>query len=89
MEKAAAAFGRLKEYERELEVLNDLLSQTLWRRAKRGKWYDRRALILTNYIVRTGEKEMVLLQALDGLKIGLIDDDTGGGMFLSFSLTYD
>ncbi|KAI9057954.1 hypothetical protein FKP32DRAFT_1743401 [Trametes sanguinea] len=48
--KGAYALGILHEYERELEVLDALLAQTRWRRGRRGRWHDRRALLLMNHL---------------------------------------
>ncbi|OBZ69332.1 Fanconi-associated nuclease 1 [Grifola frondosa] len=47
--KGAYALGILKEYEREYEVLQALLGQRRWRLGRRGRWYERRALILMTY----------------------------------------
>jgi fanconi-associated nuclease 1 len=67
--KGAEALGILKEHAYELEVLEALLSQRRWRRGRRGEWYDRRALILTNHVRRWEE-------ARQGLRQGLEDGDT-------------
>ncbi|OSD08560.1 hypothetical protein PYCCODRAFT_1429618 [Trametes coccinea BRFM310] len=48
--KGAHALGILHQYDRELEVLNALLAQTRWRRGRRGRWHDRRALLLMNHL---------------------------------------
>lgn len=49
--KAADALGPLKEYEKELELLNELLAQMRWRLGRRGFWHERRTLILERYVV--------------------------------------
>ena len=48
--KGAYALGLLHEHEDELEVLETLLSQRAFRRGRRGRWHERRALILTNHV---------------------------------------
>jgi len=73
VQKGADAFGTLKEYDRELDVLEALLNQRRWRRGRRGKWYDRRALILTRYCDKSPE---TLRRAVRGLLDSLNDRDT-------------
>jgi Fanconi-associated nuclease 1 len=43
--KGAYVLSRFHEYEREWEVLTELLDQKLFRRGRRGEWWERRALI--------------------------------------------
>ncbi|KAJ7574598.1 VRR-NUC domain-containing protein [Mycena floridula] len=45
VQKAAEAYGVLREYEKEAKVLESLLGQRFWRRGKRGNRYERRALL--------------------------------------------
>jgi len=45
--------SRFHEYEREWEVLSELLDQKLFRRGRRGEWWERRALIEVNCILLT------------------------------------
>jgi len=73
VQKGAEALGILKEYDRELEVLEDLLSQRRWRRGRRGKWYDRRALVLTRYCDKSPG---ALRCTMRGLLDSLNDRDT-------------
>ncbi len=73
VQKGAEALGVLKEWDRELEVLEALLSQRRWRRGRRGKWYERRALVLTRYGDRSLE---TLIRAMGGLIDSLNDPDT-------------
>ena len=73
VQKGAEALGILKEYDRELEVLEALLNQRRWRRGRRGKWYERRALILTRYCDKSSE---TLMRAMRGLLDSLNDRDT-------------
>ncbi|KAF8891363.1 hypothetical protein BD779DRAFT_1514822 [Infundibulicybe gibba] len=77
VDKAAKALGTLGEYEHEATVLEALLSQRFWRRGKRARWYDRRALIQTRYLSNKYTDQEVLLQALEGIKDALKDNDTG------------
>lgn len=48
--KAAYAFGRIKEHGREHALLNELLEQRLFHLARRGSWYQRRALLEEHYM---------------------------------------
>ncbi|KAI0889877.1 VRR-NUC domain-containing protein [Annulohypoxylon maeteangense] len=48
--KAAHVFGRLKEYRRERELLIELLDQRLFHLARRGSWYQRKALLEEHYM---------------------------------------
>lgn len=73
VQKGAEALGILKNYYRELEVLEALLSQRRWRRGRRGKWYERRALVLTRYCDKSPE---TLRRAICGLLDSLNDRDT-------------
>ncbi|PPQ99096.1 hypothetical protein CVT24_009363 [Panaeolus cyanescens] len=74
--KCTAAYGPLKEYHKELEVLEMLLAQKHWRKSKRGEWYERRAVIY-GHLARGPEKAAYLSQSLEGLKAALMDEDTG------------
>ncbi|KAI9460027.1 VRR-NUC domain-containing protein [Russula earlei] len=73
VQKGAEALGILKYHGRELEVLETLLSQRRWRRGRRGKWYERRALVLTRYCGKSSEN---LRRAMRGLLDALNDRDT-------------
>ena len=73
VQKGAEALGTLREYDRELEVLEALLKQRRWRRGRRGKWYERRALVLTRYGDRSPE---TLRRTMRGLIDSLNDRDT-------------
>lgn len=80
--KGATALGLLGEHDEELEVYEALLAQTRWRRAKRGGWYDRRALLLTFHHAGGGTNdEDFNIRALEGIKDALLDDDTHTGMY--------
>ncbi|KAI0424919.1 VRR-NUC domain-containing protein [Xylaria sp. FL1042] len=48
--KAAYTFGRLKEHLREHEILTELLNQRLFHLARRGSWYQRKALLEEHYM---------------------------------------
>lgn len=48
--KAAGALGRLKEHQREHTILVELLSQRLFHLARRGSWYQRKALLEEHYM---------------------------------------
>src|SRR5260221_12102798 len=64
VQKGADAFGTLKEYDGELDVLEALLNQRRWRRGRRGKWYDRRAPLFTRYLY---QRPRTLWRAAPGL----------------------
>ncbi|KAF4970287.1 hypothetical protein FZEAL_10072 [Fusarium zealandicum] len=48
--KAAPVFGKLKEHLREHELLTELLDQRLFHMARRGGWYQRKALLEEHYM---------------------------------------
>ncbi|KAI9784153.1 MAG: hypothetical protein M1839_002658 [Geoglossum umbratile] len=50
LHKTAYVMGRLKFYKREYDLLSDLLSQRLFHSARRGSWYQRKALIEEHYM---------------------------------------
>ncbi|GBE81686.1 hypothetical protein SCP_0400570 [Sparassis crispa] len=71
--KGSYALGVLKEHQRELDVLEELLAQRRWRRGRRGRWYDRRALILMTHCPRDeGTHE----RAMQAVTEALLDEDT-------------
>jgi Fanconi-associated nuclease 1 len=55
--KASSVLGKLKMHQREHEVLNELLQQKLFHHARRGAWYQRKALIEEHYMANLSEKE--------------------------------
>ena len=71
--KGCAALGILGEHERELEVLEALLAQKRWRRGQRGRWYERRALILSTHFPKDEETTE---RAFDAVMEALMDPDT-------------
>ncbi|KAI0076777.1 hypothetical protein K474DRAFT_1644316 [Panus rudis PR-1116 ss-1] len=77
--KGASALGTLKEYTTELEVLESLLAQRRWRRGRRGRWHERRALLLMTHIGKgDGEEsvESIWKRAYEAVVEGLEDEDT-------------
>jgi fanconi-associated nuclease 1 len=48
--KAAPIFGKLKEHLREHKLLTELLDQRLFHPARRGGWYQRKALLEEHYM---------------------------------------
>ncbi|TPX11464.1 uncharacterized protein E0L32_007883 [Thyridium curvatum] len=48
--KAAYVLGRLHEYQREHALLSELLDQRLFQMARRGSWYQRKALLEEHYM---------------------------------------
>lgn len=48
--KGAYVLGRLKMHEREHEILSQLLDQRLFHAARRGAWYQRKALLEEHYM---------------------------------------
>jgi len=72
--KGANALATLKEHEYELEVLEALLAQKRWRRGRRGRWYDRRALILMTHFPK--DDLDIAKRAMQGVVEALLDNDT-------------
>ncbi|KDQ61078.1 hypothetical protein JAAARDRAFT_571662 [Jaapia argillacea MUCL 33604] len=72
--KGSYALGIMKEYEYELNVLESLLAQKRWRRGRRGRWHDRRALILMTHL--DNEDDEIAKKAFDAIVEGLEDVDT-------------
>jgi fanconi-associated nuclease 1 len=48
--KGLDPLGRFKEYKREHEILTELLGQKLFHTARRGAWYQRKALLEEHYL---------------------------------------
>jgi len=48
--KAAYILGRLKEYQKEHDLVTELLDQRLFHTARRGGWYQRKALLEEHYM---------------------------------------
>ena len=48
--KGVYVLGRFKEYEREHQILSELLEQRLFHAARRGAWYQRKALLEEHYM---------------------------------------
>jgi Fanconi-associated nuclease 1 len=71
--KCTRVLGILKQHQFELEVLEKLLDQRLWLRGKRGRWHDRRTLILMTYCGKEGD---VMKKALNAAVEALEDNDT-------------
>lgn len=86
--KGVEALGILKEHERELDIIKKLLAQRRWRRARRGRWHERRALILMTHFPK--EKD-TYERAHEAVMEALRDNDTHISMFspqpLGFGLT--
>ncbi|KAI0362440.1 hypothetical protein OH77DRAFT_1515684 [Trametes cingulata] len=70
--KGAHALGILHEYALELQLLDALLAQTRWRRGRRGRWHERRALLLMQHLRADDADEA----ALAGVVAALTDPDT-------------
>ena len=69
MVKGAEALHILQEFKHELDVLQALIDQPRWRRGRRGRWYDQRALILMDKFPRDDMKiaEIALNSVLDAI----------------------
>lgn len=50
MHKAAYVLGKLKQHKQEYELLTELLAQRLFHAARRGAWYQRKALLEEHYM---------------------------------------
>ncbi|KAM0670683.1 hypothetical protein ACQRIU_001078 [Beauveria bassiana] len=53
--KAGFAMGKFKEYQREHDLLKELLGQKMFHLARRGDWYQRKALLEENYMAKLDE----------------------------------
>ena len=71
--RCSRVLATLKEYAFELEVLEALLGQRRWQKGRRGRWHERRALILMWYC---GKGEAAMRRAMEAVLKGLDDDDT-------------
>ena len=71
--KGSYALGVLWEHQRELEVLTMLLEQKRWRRARRGRWYERAALVLMHHLK---DEDDSLERAMEVVVAALKDPDT-------------
>ena len=80
--KGAYVLGTLKEYEEELKVLETLLAQQRWRRGRRGRWHERRALVLMTHLKDEGGRYE---EAMEVVIAALEDPDTHIGKFGAFA----
>jgi Fanconi-associated nuclease 1 len=64
IEDGAATLGKMKQYDKEAQILKMLLEQNTYRLGKRGAWYDRLALIQM-YHLRTGKRRLHQKAALE------------------------
>jgi fanconi-associated nuclease 1 len=55
--KATTVFAKLKMFKKEHDVLSELLRQKLFHHARRGAWYQRKALIEEHYMANLAENE--------------------------------
>lgn len=83
--KGVYVLGRSHKHEREAEVLRSLLCQRVFRRGRRGDWYDRLALITANYppstttnAIRKAKREALAIsvQGIEDRDTHLIYQDT-------------
>lgn len=76
--KGVYVLGRLHKHEREAEVLRSLLAQRVFRRGRRGDWYDRLALITAHYPPSTAPNAVrkAKREALATSVQGIEDPDT-------------
>ncbi|KAI8092607.1 uncharacterized protein BX664DRAFT_327696 [Halteromyces radiatus] len=71
IEHGTKALGKLQEYSLEALILQKLIDQRIYRIGKRGKWYDRLALIQANYLKDLPErqrKKMALQTCICGIQ---------------------
>ncbi|KAI8066909.1 hypothetical protein BC940DRAFT_239533 [Gongronella butleri] len=71
IEHGSKILGRLHEYELEATILRKLLEQRRYRNGKRGKWYDRLALIQSTHLKEPAvrpRKKMALQTCIDGVQ---------------------
>lgn len=50
--KILSVLGRRKDYDREYSIITELLEQTLFHTARRGVWYQRKALLEEHYLFK-------------------------------------
>jgi Fanconi-associated nuclease 1 len=83
--KGVSVLARFHQHKREAEVLNSLLAQRVFRRGRRGDWYDRLALITAQYpdstnaaVVRKAKREAlnISIQGIQDPDTHLIYHDT-------------
>jgi Fanconi-associated nuclease 1 len=84
--KGVYVLGRFKKYKREHQVLSSLLDQKFFQPARRGGWYQRKALIEENYMAsldsseKNASKESLIKKwrkiALSTCETGLQDPQT-------------
>jgi len=80
--RALTAYGPLKEYRREDDLYDALLSQKFWRRGKRAQWYERRAIVRNHILgqIKGAEaKREYEEKTLGILKEAITDYDTVTG----------
>lgn len=76
----------LKRFKEEADLLEELLAQKRWWRGRRGKWYERLALVLMTHMGKKSEGETKPTKrerqrkALRIVNEGLEDKDTHIGM---------
>lgn len=82
--KGAYVLGRFKEHEREHRILTELIDQHLFHAARRGSWYQRKALLEEHYmwalkptpnILEDAQKKQWKRIALETCEAGLQDKD--------------
>ncbi|KAL1664575.1 hypothetical protein GGF50DRAFT_114989 [Schizophyllum commune] len=86
--KAAHAFGMLKMYDKELEVLDALLKQRFWRRGKVADWYARQALIQMNHLCCDSDDKVEKASHKDEMRecaratlLAALDDEDVGDVY--------
>jgi Fanconi-associated nuclease 1 len=57
MHKSADVLGKLKRHKEEHDLLSELLAQKLFHHARRGTWYQRKALLEEHYMAALTPKE--------------------------------
>ncbi|CAO3644389.1 unnamed protein product [Cunninghamella blakesleeana] len=71
IEHGTKALSRLQEYSLEAVILQKLIDQEIYRLGKRGKWYERLALIQSKYLKDIPErtrKKMALQTCINGIQ---------------------
>ncbi|UZJ52639.1 hypothetical protein CBS101457_001959 [Exobasidium rhododendri] len=76
--KGVSVLARFHQHKREAEVLKSLLDQRIFRRGRRGDWYDRLALITAQYpdSTKVNEIRRAKREALSISVEGIQDPDT-------------
>lgn len=90
LDHGTALLAKLHEYELEALILQKLINQNCYRLGKRGKWYDRLALVQSRYINKDqarSQKKLALKTCIDAIHDPRVHQSKGTCLLHLFSLT--